>query len=291
MGEQPSGETKGSDGAGQGDPAGSSPVSGSADDHPATAGSPPAKGLRRSVWKQLTGSPMRKVASAVGALILAAVSGVAGAAASGLFAGSQSATPTSTPSAETPPTPKLSVDSVVVSSTECTTTPSCRGLRSEDVDITIRNTGNADADMTFARIAVQQFKPLGAQSLPTGVIVAKDGTYGVQMPSQTLVVLHEDIPSPADGTAVARFDLEFLPPPVSYYVNLYRVGISLVYNTSATMPPIKVLIAVPRDPPLTDECSAKNPQLCSFLEHPGCRDLVMTQLDPRYKGALVAPCG
>ena len=233
---------------------------------------------------------MRRVASVTGALFLAGVSGVVGTAASGLFAGSQSATPASTESSGTSPAPKLSVDSVVVSPTECTTTASCGP---EDVDITIRNTGNADADITLARIAVQQFKGLGAMSFPTGVIIAKDGTYGVQMPSQTSVTLHEDVPSPADGIPIARFDLEFLPPSVSfvsYYVNLYRIGISLVYNTNATMPPIEVLIAVPRDPPFADKCSATDPQLCGFLEHPGCRDSVMVQLDAQYGGALADPC-
>lgn len=116
MGEQPSGKSQGSDGTGQGDPAGSSSVSGSADHHLATGGSPPANGQRKSLWKQLTGSPMRKVASsATGALILAATGGIVSAAAGGLFADSQSATPTSSHSVETPPAPKLSVDSIVVS--------------------------------------------------------------------------------------------------------------------------------------------------------------------------------
>jgi hypothetical protein len=289
MGEQPSGKSQGSDGTGRGDPAGSSPVSGSADHHLATGGSPPANGQRRSLWKQLTGSPMRKVASATGALILAAVSGVVGAAAGGLFADSQSATPTSIHSMETPPAPKLSVDSVVVSPPECTTRSSCGA---EDVDITLRNTGNADADITLARIAVQQFKPLGAPC-NFSFVIAQDNTYGVQLPSETSVPLHEGVPSPAGGIPFARFDLAFLPPlpPVCYPINLFRIGISLVYNMNATMPPIEVLIAVPRDPPFADKCSAADPQLCSFLEHPGCRDSAMIQLDPQYKVALAEPCG
>lgn len=46
----------------------------------------------RRVWKWFTGSPSRKVLSALGAIILAAVSGVVGAAAPGWFASSSSAT-------------------------------------------------------------------------------------------------------------------------------------------------------------------------------------------------------
>jgi hypothetical protein len=44
-------------------------------------------GRRRRLWKWLTGSPSRKALSALGAVVLAAVTGVAGAVAGGIFSG------------------------------------------------------------------------------------------------------------------------------------------------------------------------------------------------------------
>jgi hypothetical protein len=99
VGEQSSEESQGSQGAERGGPARSSAENGLAGDEPVSSSSPPAEGLRRRLWKWLTGTPMRKAFSAFGAVLLAVVSGAAGAVASGLFSGSQQATPKATQSA------------------------------------------------------------------------------------------------------------------------------------------------------------------------------------------------
>lgn len=99
MDEQSSGESPGSQGVERGGLAPSSAENGLAGDEPVSGSPPPVEGLRKRLWKWLTGTPMRKAFSAFGAVLLAVVSGAAGAVASGLFAGSHQATPKATQSA------------------------------------------------------------------------------------------------------------------------------------------------------------------------------------------------
>jgi hypothetical protein len=161
-------------------------------------------------------------------------------------------------------------------------------LGPETIDLLFSNVGNKPATISGASAEVQEFIALPTPSLvPFTAHIPVSYRYQVPLPLQPArgqvipASLSESVPSSSTNNA-DQFELAYtLPHGGGAYIYLYRLRISFMNTPGAGVPPLEVLISLPRDPSLSDKCASDTQsKLCRFLRLSGTRSQAMMAISP-----------